>query len=384
MPINLIFSILSKVYFKKSKQPKPVIDKKENVQIINVNQIKTFAPITNKKNKPSKIIDKAQIKDVARSAINQVYNIFTDYIMVYTGQQNEKLDKQPKKDTNSIKTFVTILLIGLVGAGLYIIYKYINKIKNIISQFFEICEIVFDYFSEFVVWLGKIIIDKIVDVINFAKNTIKNLYNKIYTIISNKIKIIKKDISDFFNNKIDLIANYLNNIVDSIDEDKLIESIWDYVDKILTFNIFTISFFDKGEKDDNYDEATLNRKSLDNVSDDIINESLLFNSNEEQLDEQQNDIELSKTDLSSLNNYKFNMPDVQMKDVVKINQDLPAEDLIIHANNIQKNILNDKYIKIKQAINQIDSLLNKTIDIFDNNVQININKWKTYFVNSSI
>ena len=393
----LIFKILYKFYSNfKGKQNKLVISTYHNVKLEDLKYFNAPADKDVKTIKSNKQKSVTDIKNISLNAIKQVYtNVFASELTKHIKNYNELLKKDIKNKKDNTRWIYSILL-SLVGAGLFAVYGYIDKLKYFVN-YFKMCinEFFIPYLKKFVFYSLYCIYDYLNTSITNAKQYIYNVYDtqkqKIIKKISNTYKFIKNILSDFITAKFNIIYNMFtfDNIQKRIE--KILEMIVFPVFNILSFKINTEDDLEP-ENIDEYKEFNPNNIYLDK---EIINvspeeyETIEYKQKNE-LFEQQYDIDKFNNLLKdAIYINKITLPSKTIDKVINIAP--KANDIIITPESPADkdfiiNNINLRFIyKLREATLKAEYNLGISVENLKNNVEINIKKIEdAYAFNSSI
>lgn len=370
MPINLIISILSKLQLGKIKKPTVEIDKIEHLEISKYEKENIFIHKADNNLKKSDKIVPIYIKDIKKDVNYQIYEKLYQLSFKYINNINNVTNKdQILKRKN--KAYVYFILISLIAAGLYYVYKYFEKIKENIDIFYEEINNFITYLPSFFNWLGESLEHHLILFFNLVYNNTLNIINDIQNTFNKKYNLIISYFDGFFNYVINEIEKLIDDMIGIISNIKIIEQFNNFLNSI-KFVFFTASFKDgnkteeKYYKEDNFQQ--LNKVEIPKELTEKIN----------QTDNFENDIlnlqSFNKLE-NNLYNYK-NIPNINVVNTIHTTKNM--QDGIIFGT--QTKFIAKKYNNFKAAISEINSSFKKELNVFESTVNTNINKWNELFI----
>jgi len=379
MPINLIFSILYKLKFGKKDVPRVEVDKPEHLILQSKKQTLSNVKKANDKLKKSKKIYTVYIEDSNFLSKKQVYKLIYDIASQHINKFNGEASKIQKAKKNN-KLLVYIMLIAIVGVGLYFIYKYWTDVKKKFSKIYGYISSFVSKLKDYAIWAIKylfkhikIFFGKVFD--NIKDFTIK-VYNETVAIIKLIIVFIGEALTLAFNT---LVVKPMKNLITTIEG--YVKSIlsWDIVtilSGIWPLKWFTSSFKQKDEKDDkNYAS-----EGLEDVEKD--NSPAYFDSFDKEENKITND-KNTKEATSALNG--IDSQQIVTNEILqsidlskKIVKTQKASDALYISPNTK--LIVNKYTKFKAAITSVNDSLNSKINDFQSTVDENIKNWKEFLL----
>lgn len=368
MPISFIIKMLMKFQFGKIEKPTREIDKIEHLTIQPNKLLPETTPLPSKLSKSKKILP-VNIVDTNKNTVNQFVNSTIKIANPYIENINDSIKKESELKKKNNGSYMHYIVMLIVFVGLYYLYKYWDKVKQIIDNFNTVVKKVFNYILPFVKWIGKLCL-----------NIFINIAKKLYTFVNDTLfKPAYNNISERYNNIIQNVTSFFENMynfvlikIESLGS-LLTDNLFTILDNILpsfAFKWWTSSFIQGSQKDNRYesvDVMSLNNTEATYSNNEEINSNNIYNLST-----------FDNLNFYNTSNNKIELPNIDNKLDSKINNIIlnqKADDLIVLGQ--KSKLFASKYQKIKDTITFVDNTLK--IDKLQQTVDNNIEIWKNLF-----